>query len=135
MTTLHHVHGLICPSCEDKLLSAHPDLGVWFRTVKTKFPDAHISWSYRGKEDQEKFFIDGKTRAHFPHSPHNREENGKPMSHALDLFELTDQGSAAFPPKFYFDIAQESKKLGFAIKWGGEFKSISDHDHYQIDMG
>ncbi len=42
--------------------------------------------------------------------------------------------AALFPPKFYFDISEFSKKLGYSIKWGGEFKRVHDGDHFEFNV-
>src|SRR5690349_12146439 len=54
--TFHHTPEPTCPLCEEKLLTAHKDLQVWFREAKRTFPDMHVSWAWRGKTDQEKAF-------------------------------------------------------------------------------
>lgn len=108
-------------------------LARWFRKKKNQHISLHISWSYRGKEDQEKAFSEGKTRAHFPKSAHNRVNPStlEPESAALDLFEITPEGKAIFSPTFYARLADEAKKDGDEIIWGGNFKSIGDSDHFQ----
>lgn len=125
-----------CPSCEEKLKTAHPELQEWFNTVvKPKHRDAHISWAWRGKEDQEKAFLDGATKLHFPLSPHNKtDDQGNPCSLALDLFELDYNSIARWAWGYFRDIAKEAQQSKFKIRWGGDFKTLGDSNHYSIEL-
>ena len=127
---LHHQNDVnACPLCEQKLTIAHPYLVNWFRTKKQAYPTLHISWAYRDPADQELAFQDGKTQLHFPNSAHN-----KVPSLALDLFSLTEDGIAAFPYPLYKKISDENKADRLSLIWGGDFKSIGDSDHFQVDL-
>ena len=129
----HHTQDELCPMCAEKLTQAHESLRDWFtHKVKPSFPDAHISWSYRGKEDQEKAYSEGKTKLRFPNSPHNKMLLDKPYAHALDLFEIDDTYQAKFNPKFYFDVNELVRFHNDPIKWGGTFKTLSDKDHFEL---
>jgi hypothetical protein len=135
MAEAKHVNGKDqCPACERKLLDAHSDLALWFREqVKPAFAQAHISWSYRGKADQEKFFLDGRTKLHFPNSAHNKtNSDGKPCALALDLFELDYNGIARWAWGFFRDIAEAAQKTRYPIFWGGHWTHLSDADHFQL---
>ena len=130
-----HMNGTdACQSCEDKLKQAHPDLAAWFRTfVKPKHNDCHISWSYRGKVDQEKAFTDRKSKLHFPLSAHNKSDAaGNPCAQALDFFELDFNGIARWAWKYFSTISEECQQGGQPIKWGGDFHGISDSDHFEM---
>jgi len=131
----HHTHDPVCPACEEKKKTAYPYMRTWFDGLKKKRPTAHISWSSRGKEEQEDAFSQGLTRCHYPNSPHNRINpvTKEPESYALDLFELTPEGFAKFDPMFYAAIAHDAKENGDEIIWGGNFKSIGDSDHFQFN--
>lgn len=132
---LHHTHDPVCLLCEDKLFTADPRLASWFRAVKARYTNVHVSWSWRGEADQEAFFKEGKTHAHFPHSAHNKmDASGKPCSLALDLFQIDEDGIARFSPLFYAKIADESEKTNEPILWGGTFKNIGDKDHFQLKV-
>jgi hypothetical protein len=134
MTGFHHINGVNpCPNCEQKLTEADPALGVWFRKIKAEFPTAHISWSYRDRASQEQAFTEGKTKLHFPNSPHNFVgTDSKPCAKALDLFNLSEDGIATFPPPFYAKIWQRCCENKDPIKWGGTFKTLGDADHFQL---
>lgn len=129
----HHTHDKVCPLCTEKALTAHPYLAAWFGRVKKRYPNVHISWAWRGAEDQEKFFKEGKTRCHFPNSKHNKTKpDGTPCSMALDLFLWDEDGVARFPPLWYARLNAENEADREPIKWGGEFKSIGDGDHFEL---
>lgn len=137
MSSFKHVNGLTsCPLCELKLTQAHPRLAEWFRKrVKPNYPEAHVSWSYRGKDDQEQAFLDGKSKLHYPNSKHNTvDETGAPLSEAIDLFELDYHGQASWPWKFFRDIATMADLSADPIVWGGTWADISDGDHFQLNL-
>jgi hypothetical protein len=116
--SLHHTDAPACPLCEEKLRTAHSVMADWFRRIKKQFENVHISWAYRGAEDQERFFKEGKTRCRFPKSAHNYAINGKPCSLALDLFLIDEDGSARFPPLFYAKVNEINQQNKEPIRWG-----------------
>lgn len=129
----HHKNDPVCPLCEEKLVTAHPDLAQWFRGhVKLKFEDAHISWAWRSREDQELMFKEGRTRAHWPSSAHNAMEGDKPCARALDLFQIGADNVARFSGKFYLAVNLMIESAGSPIDWGGKWKSFGDADHFQL---
>ena len=100
--------------------------------VKPGWPETHISWAWRGQDDQEQAFGDGKSREHWPNSKHNHEEAGAPCSLALDLFSIDIDHNATWPPGLYVSINQKNLTLGVPITWGGGWKTFKDSDHYQL---
>lgn len=124
----HTNEGEICVSCEDKLKEAHPYLSEWFRTkVKPKHQSAHISWTYRNEVSQNQAFAEGKSKLSYPHSKHNSNP-----ARAIDLFELCSNGMAAWSWKYFKVINDEAKEANMNLVWGGDFKSIGDHDHWEL---
>lgn len=129
-----HVNGVPeCPLCEEKLINAFQSLSEWFRTkVKGKYPDCHISWSYRPKESQEEAFLDGKSKLHFPNSAHNKSNaEGQPCAMALDLFELDLNGMACWHWSYFKNIALDAENEKLPIKWGGQWVTLGDADHFE----
>lgn len=123
----HHTTDPNCPLCEEKLQSAHVELVDWYRSfVKVKFPDAHVSWSYRDQESQDAAFEDGKTKLHYPKSAHN-----KMPSLALDLFRI-QKGIAQWEPSFFIEIHALTVKTHPEIIWGGNWKTLGDLDHFEL---
>jgi len=55
-SSVHHSADPICPKCEITLMWAHPEFIPVWKAIKTKFLDAHISWTYRDKDSQEEAF-------------------------------------------------------------------------------
>lgn len=132
-----HIDGPECPECNKKLLTAHPYLSSWFKKkVKKQYPNAHISWAWRGEADQNQFLKEGKTTLPFPRSPHNKSKpDGTKCAMALDLFLIDDDGSARFPPLWYAKLNTENEADREPIRWGGKFKSIGDGDHFELRAG
>jgi hypothetical protein len=139
---IHHKNGVAeCPECENKLKDAHPKLAEWYREkVKTAFPSCHISWSFRGKQDQEQAFSDRKSDLHFPFSPHNKsDDQGNPCALALDLFELDFNGIGRWAWGYFRDIAKTLPDCGFPVEWAGNWKSekgkkLGDFDHFELKL-
>lgn len=130
-----HANGTpACAACEAKLKDAHHDLGEWFRDhVKSKYPDAHISWSFRDQANQDQCFSDGKSKLKFPMSAHNKSDDaGNPCSMALDLFQLDYNGVARWAFGYFRNIADDAEALGLPIFWGGKWPHLGDSDHYSL---
>ena len=118
-----------CPSCAEKLLRAHPMLRTWFLKRKTQIEQLHVSWSYRDAASQEQAFQEGKSKLHFPNSAHNKQP-----ALALDCFMLDLDGVAQWPPTMFAKINAMNEADADPIIWGGNFKSIGDSDHMQLDI-
>ena len=121
---MHHIAGPDCLSCNNKLELVHAELVAWFKDVKLDFPNAHVAWGFRGKEDQEKAFQEGRTRLHYPNSKHNLIP-----SQAVDIFQIDEQGLAVFDPIFYTKVAEQ---LPLFIEWAGKWTKFKELDHYEI---
>ncbi len=134
MSVVHHSNETAtCLSCEKKLQGAYPYMAAWFRKIKVLFPDAHISWAWRGKADQEACFNAGTSAVHWPNSSHNRVNiEGHPESYALDLFQLID-GKAVFDPIFYAKVNAYNTAHKEPIFWGQVWISLGDACHFQFD--
>jgi hypothetical protein len=131
----HHTSDVLCPLCAQKLIQAHPEITMWFHWAKTKHPDLHVSWSYRNQAEQTQAVSNGASRLNYPDSAHNKTDaNGNPCSLALDVFQINDAGQAVFDPIFCAKLDAESEAAGYIIKWGGNFRSLGDNDHFEIDV-
>lgn len=121
-----------CPSCQEKLKTAHPKLVAWFNdVVQPKFNDAHVSCAYRGKVEQNQAHAEGKSQLAYPNSKHNKTDlDGKPCALAIDLFQLCSNGMAAWPFKYFKEI---SVVMEPGMTWGGNWKFV-DSPHYQLDQ-
>lgn len=128
MMVLHHIEGPLCPLCEEKLDKVHPYMANWYRIKKKKYPNLHVSWGFRGRSEQERAFNDGKTKLHYPDSAHN-----KIPSLAIDLFQIDEDGVARWSQVFFMKLNAENEADQFPIKWGGNWKSLGDADHFQYE--
>ena len=135
-SSVHHSADPICPKCEITLMWAHPEFIPVWKAIKTKFLDAHISWTYRDKDSQEEAFKERKSNAHFPNSPHNKTDaKGNKCSHAIDLFQITSEHpEGLWKEEWFEEIATYIVALFPFVFWGGKFKSIHDGDHYEIEF-
>lgn len=83
-------------------LGFYQPLKDWFLKTQAKVKDCHISQAGRGKADQEADFTAGKSKAHYGQSSHN-------YNAAVDIFQLTADGKAAWPELWFRD------KIGTAV--------------------
>lgn len=130
---LHHeIDVEFCPGCEEKLTCGHPNIVIYFHMIKIQFPDAHVSWVFRGQFDQDSFFDTGKTHQRWPYSKHNKMDGNKPKSEAMDLFQINKENRAVFSPKFYYDVNSFCEKNNIPLEWSGTWKSFRELDHFQL---
>lgn len=132
MGKVRHTHDPLCPLCEEKLATAHPVMRDWFRRVKDRHPSVHVSWAWRGEEDQNRFKAEGMSNASFGESKHNHVEEGKPCSLALDLFELMQAGTARWDGVFFAGLNAENEASGEHMIWGGKFRKLGDYCHFEM---
>lgn len=137
---IRHSADPICTYCEMKLLSAHPEFSMWWTVVKKKYPDLHISETYRNKADQDRDVAAGKSNTPWPTSYHNKvDPQGKPCSLAVDVFIMNKdhpQGCwGALLVTTCKAVFEELKDQFPQFSWGGNWKSkLVDQDHFQIEL-
>lgn len=130
----HHDENDPCPRCTELLAMAHGTIAAWFlNNVKPKYPNMHVSESYRDRDRQEEMFAQGKSKEHFPNSKHNCVDPfyGNPCSRALDLFMQTD-GQYVLNENIFISIDSMNKYDGHPITWGGSFTTIHDTPHFEM---
>ena len=71
------------------------------------------------------------TNAQYGQSPHNRTEDDKPCSLALDLFVLSVEGVALWPPMFFAKLNTENELQREPVKCGIKFKELGDANHFE----
>lgn len=121
-----HVNKFECPACDEKLKDAHHDLVLFANRFRGFKQDAHISWAYRGKEDQEAFKAKGTSKAGFGESPHNY----KPAM-ALDFFRIGLDGKADWTADWYNRfLGPAAREAG--LVWGGDWLRFKDIFHVEI---
>ena len=112
------------------LAQAHPLLQLLVNTVIKENPSLRlqINDALRGKKDQEKAFIAGRSKAHYGSSPHNYIP-----AIALDIYPLPVQFTDLKPYRAMGAIFKETaKRLAIPISWGGDWKSIKDFPHFEL---
>lgn len=129
---MRHESGPECPNCKEKLKQAHPDIAAWFRRVKARYVNVHISDSFRNMAAQNKAYETGHSRLRWPKSKHNHMEQALPCALALDLFLIDEDGLARFPPLFYARLNADNERDREPIEWGGTWKTFKDMPHFQL---
>lgn len=108
-----------------KLSTCHHDLQVLFFEV-IKYFDCTIIEGHRNQEDQEKAFIAGNTRLHYPHGKHNHQP-----SMAVDVMpypiDYADTKLSLFFGGYVMGIAQRLRdegKMSHSVRWGGSWDGL-----------
>lgn len=121
-----------CPLCEEKAATLHPKMLEAWWLVKGQFPESHISWAFRNESQQNEMVTKGLSKSKWPLSAHNFMENGAPCAKAFDIFVLDKDGTASFPPGFYYRVADFLKKQKVPIEWSGTWKNFVETNHYEL---
>jgi hypothetical protein len=124
--SVKHVNNGSCPRCLEiinKYPSFNEDLRKWFLALQALRPEAHTSCAGRGKDDQEAYFKQGTSRAHWGQSAHN-------YNLAIDVFKLSQAG-AEWPINWYQTVvvpSAEAAGLESASKW----TTFREWPHFQV---
>ena len=114
------------------LETCHPDLQTLFNAV-IMVVDCSVTCGYRNKEDQEKAFDKGNSKAHYPHGKHNSNP-----STAVDVYPYPIDFDDL--PRFYWfggwvlakaEILRNVGEISHKIKWGGNWRGL---DNGKIDF-
>lgn len=91
--------------------------------------DFSIIQAYRNREDQEKAFRRGNSKAHFGQSPHNY----LPCV-AVDCIPSPFNGwdDAAGFKAMADHILACAKRLDIPVQWGGNWKTFKDTPHFEL---
>lgn len=110
-----------------KLNTCHTDLIKLIEAVAETEKCAVIC-GFRGRHEQEKAYMAGKSKAKWGQSKHNF----KP-SHAVDVVPvpLNWEDIPAFE-KLGEKIMAKADELGIKIKWGKNFKGLADYPHFEL---
>lgn len=123
MPKIIHINSGSCPKCE-LIFNAYPGfhqgLKDWFIALQKKNPESHISCAGRGKKDQELFFKQGNSKAHYGQSSHG-------FSLAIDIFKLSLTNQAEWPRDWFdtvvlsaVDSHNHATNKTFEINWYGK---------------
>ena len=110
-----------------KLNTCHTDLIKLVEAVAETEKCAVIC-GFRGRHEQEKAYMAGKSKAKWGQSKHNL----KP-SHAVDVVPvpLNWEDIPAFE-KLGEKIMAKAKELGINIRWGRDFTNLKDYPHFEL---
>lgn len=128
-----HTKGDSCQGCNARMDEAHPELRIVFHSIKKVFPDAHASWVWRNRVQQNQFVNDGASKAPYPTSQHNKLLNGEPCARAFDLFQLDAKGLAMWDPGFFRSIWRWMLHQKLPMRWGGAWTTLGDTNHYELE--
>lgn len=112
-----------------KLSTCHPDLQALFYEV-IKYFDCTIIEGYRNQEDQERAFLAGNTKLHWPHGNHNRQPSMAVDAAPYPIDWKNDKRMYWFAG-YVMGIAQKLKdegKMTHAVRFGGDWDSDKDID-------
>lgn len=118
----------------NNLIGVHPYLVEVAHAALARVPyDFIVTAGVRSMKEQRALVAKGASRT--MNSYHLRQDDG--YGHAIDIACLTPEGRVTWDNKYYeanakifLDIA---KKLGYRLTWGGEWKTLYDTPHYQIE--
>lgn len=123
---------------ESRLRELHPDLQKLCNEV-IKHIDCFIVCAYRGQEEQDRAFAEGKSKLKFPHGNHNQYP-----SRAVDLIpypvDWDDNNQMRVFAGFVLGVAAI---LGIGIRWGGDWdrdwdvkdNKFNDFPHFELTNG
>lgn len=120
---------------EQRLLETDPDLQRVFREV-IKLMDVIIVTGYRGRDEQNAMYAQGKSQRQYPDSKHNQ----KP-SKAIDVapypYDPEDRERFTYMAGIALGVAHG---LGISLRWGGDWdqdgevkdNSFDDLFHFEL---
>lgn len=118
---------------KQRLATCHADIRkVCEQLIKTY--DFSVTCGHRGKKDQDKAVAEGKSKAVWPTSAHN-----KLPSLAVDLVpypvDWEDIGRFKELAAAFFAVANMMYELGIIkskFEWGGNWRKLKDYPHFEI---
>ena len=115
---------------KERLATAHPYLQKLFNEI-IKTNDCSVTEGHRGKELQNKYFDEGKSKVKFPNGRHNQ----KP-SLAVDVTPYpVDYNDRERQTLFAGYVLGVASQMGLNIRWGGDWnKDFSVSDNRFDDM-
>lgn len=112
---------------KERLATCAPELQTLFNDV-IELRDCSILVGHRCQADQDIACAAGKSKAPWPTSKHNSEP-----SQAVDVAPYPIMwGDIAGFKEFSGFVKERAAALGIAIRWGGDFISLKDYDHWEL---
>ena len=122
-------------SSQARLETAHPNLQEIFNEVVKKI-DCSVLEGYRGKEKQDKYFNQGKSKVKYPNGRHN-----KLPSLAVDVTPYpVDWNDRERQTLFAGYVLGVASQMGYNLRWGGDWDNdfavadnrFDDFPHFEI---
>jgi len=125
----------------DRLRTCHPELQVLFLEV-IKYFDCTVMEGHRDQVAQEKAFLAGNTKLHYPHGKHN-----STPSMAVDVapcpIDWKDSQRFHLFAGFVLGVASQLRSSGmmkYAVRWGGDWdgdrqvadETFRDLPHFEL---
>lgn len=109
-------------TCDDRLITIVSDV--------LKVMDITILCGHRGKEEQEKAFSEGKSRAHFGQSKHNSYP-----SLAVDIAPYPINWDVKDPRwNIMCDLVlYVAERYGIKVRLGRDFTNLKDYPHVELE--
>ena len=123
---------------KERLNTCHPDLITVFNEV-IKYYDCTVTCGYRGEEEQNKAFDEGRSKAKFPKGKHNNSP-----STAVDVYpypiDFENYDRLSHFAGFVIGIA---KTMDIDLRWGRDWKNefydkkndtttFKDYPHFEL---
>jgi peptidoglycan L-alanyl-D-glutamate endopeptidase CwlK len=111
---------------KDRLATCDTRLQALFNSVVMDY-DCAIICGFRNKEDQDKAYAQGYSKARWPNGNHNRTP-----SLAVDvmpvpiIWEDIDRLN-----RFAVVVKARAKQMGIAVEWGGDWRFV-DRPHWEV---
>ncbi len=123
----------LTPLSLQRLATCHPDLQKLVLAV-VDLRKIAVLCGHRGREEQDAAFHDGKSKTPWPQSRHNLLP-----SMAVDLAPLTWDGKVNWEDKQGFvqlaaAVKAKAVELGVKVRWGGDWLTLKDLDHFQLEI-
>lgn len=93
--------------------------------------DVLVYCTWRGEEEQNKAFAEGKSKLKYPKSKHNCvDSEGNPASRAFDCVPTKGNLLLWSDAQKYAKMGEIGRGLG--LRWGGEFRGLVDKPHFEM---
>lgn len=92
--------------------------------VRQRWPDVHVSWSFRNQKEQQEAFDKGASKFVWPESKHNMIP-----SQAIDLFQQDAGGRGIWS---YPKMKEIQDSFGDHLVWGGNWTNFKDFYHWEL---
>lgn len=110
-----------------RLNSCHIDLQKLILAV-AETEKCAVTCGFRGRYEQERAYMQGKSKARFGQSKHNL----KP-SMAVDVVPLPlDWEDIPSFERLGEKIMKKASELGIKIRWGRDFTNLKDYPHFEL---